>query len=256
VRVPPPGVVLVLAVGCAPSSADLTPLLAAGQADSAEYAPFVGDSSLELRGQAFLTTRAGEVKLAAGQLVTLDPVTTYSRRWFRGLGVDLARFAVPPPDPRFANARRTRNADTEGKFHFTRLRPGAYLVRSSVIWLAAAPDSGQEGGVVAAVVTVREGNDESVILSRPYPADSAAVFGIEIVSDSSLSTRKHRVLARISGGSCETASELPARRDLIHQAARKRADAVAHVACRKRGLSLSRGCLTRIECSGDAIAWP
>jgi len=60
--------------GCAPFSPDLNPLLAAGQADSAEYAAYEGQGTLELRGQAFLTSPSGDVKLAAGRLVTLDPL--------------------------------------------------------------------------------------------------------------------------------------------------------------------------------------
>jgi hypothetical protein len=38
-----------------------------------------GVGQLERRGQAFLTTEAGNVKVAAGRLVTLDPATTYAR---------------------------------------------------------------------------------------------------------------------------------------------------------------------------------
>ena len=249
------GTLLAIVVSCAPASPDLTPQLATGQADSAEYALFAGDGYLELRGQAFLTTRAGEVRLAAGRLVTLDPLTTYSTRWFRARGADLNRFEVPAPDPRFAEARRTRSADTEGKFRFTRLRPGSYIVRSSVTW-EVSPDSAPLGGVVAAVVAVGGGTDEDLILSRPYPADSAAVFGIEIVPDARLGARKYQVLGRVKGTACDTESELSARRELIRAAAHQRADAVAHATCHPRGASLVLGCLRRIECEGDAIAWP
>jgi len=108
---------------------------------------------------------------------------------------------------------------------------------------------------VALVVQVQD-SAEDVVLSRLFTPDSAAVLGIEIVEDSNLAARKHQVIGRVTGGSCDTSSEAPARLDLIRQAARKRADGVARVTCQKRGASLTRGCLSWIECAGDAIGWP
>ena len=58
------------------------PQLDVGGAPAEEYEAFAGVVQLELRGQAFLTTEAGNVKVAVGRLVTLDPATTYARAWF------------------------------------------------------------------------------------------------------------------------------------------------------------------------------
>jgi hypothetical protein len=145
-----------LLAGCGGSFGPVAPLPIAAPADSAEYAEFAGDGVLQLSGQAFLTTGAAEVKLAAGRMVTLDPVTTYSRRWFRRYGADAGRFEAPAANPRFVAVRKVTVTDAEGRFWFTRLVAGSYLVRSMVTWKDEA-DSVVQGGIVAALVTVEEG---------------------------------------------------------------------------------------------------
>jgi len=240
--------------GCGGSFAKLAPSPLPAPADSAEYAAFAGGGVLEVRGQAFLTTRAREVKLAAGRLVTLDPATTYSRRWFRRFGADVERFQAPGINPRFVAARRMTVADAEGRFRFSGLRAGAYLVRSVVTWEGEA-DSVMQGGVVAALVTLLESGSKELILHQLYTADSTAALGVTLVSDAELGARRFRPLGRVSGTSCETEREEPARKDLMNRAGRKGADAVTRVGCRKRGLSLTSGCLSRMVCEGDAVVW-
>ncbi|HLG05555.1 MAG TPA: hypothetical protein VI383_05355 [Gemmatimonadales bacterium] len=150
--------------------------------------------------------------------------------------------------------RRTATADTEGRFRFARLKPGAYLVRSVVTWKEEA-DSGLQGGVIAALVTVEEAADNELILSRRFTQDSAVVLGIVVASDSQLAKRPHRVIGRVTGNTCETENEALAREDLVYRAGKRGADAVARISCRKRGITLTAGCISRIECEGDAIAW-
>ena len=43
--------------------------------DPAEYAPFLEEGTGVVSGQAFMKTRGGDVKLGAGNTVTLDPIT-------------------------------------------------------------------------------------------------------------------------------------------------------------------------------------
>jgi len=247
------GALVGLVAGCRGYFAEVAPSPLAAASDSAEYAAFAGSGEHDLRGQALLTTRAGEVKLAAGRLVTLDPATTYARRWFRRFGGDVERFQVPGINSRFAAARKMAVADAEGRFWFTRLRAGSYLVRSAVTWKGEA-DSVVQGGVVAALATLGEGETPELILHQLYTPDSTATLAVAIVSDAELAARKFRPLGRVSGSSCETQWEEPARKDLVLEAGRKGADAVARVACRKRGLSLT-GCLSRMVCEGDAVVW-
>ena len=111
------GMVLVF-TGCAAASRPPPvprPLL--GPADASEYSVFAAGGSLELRGQAFLTTRGGDVKVGAGRMVTLDPATTYSTEWFRRFGGDVEEFGTLPPDSRFAAARRYGNGRRRRSVH-------------------------------------------------------------------------------------------------------------------------------------------
>ena len=232
--------------------ADPRPL--AGVQDSAEYVAFAGTGDQELWGQALLTTRAGEVRLAAGRLVTLDPATTYARRWFRSAGTEVERFQVPGPHGRFAAARRLTVADAEGRFWFGRLQPGSYVVRTAVTWQDAA-DSVVQGGVVAGLVTVGPDDEEpELILHQLVTADSAALLVVAIVNDAELLARSHRSIGRVSGSSCEMEWEAPARKRLVLEAGRRGADAVGRVVWRKRGPSLG-GCLRNLVCEGEGLVW-
>lgn len=241
---------LAIAAACVPQ-VRLAPFT---QADSAEYEAYAGTGQLELRGQAFLTTPSGNVKLAAGRLVTLDPATVYARAWFRKFGADSGAFGQmsDAPEPRFVAARRTTTADAEGRFRFTRLVAGTYLVRSLVTWQEPA-DSEQQGGVVAALAKVEAGEPARVIVHELVTPDSTAILAVAILADAELMGRRYRTIGRVTGTSCDTSSEEPGRRDLVLKAGEKGADAVAHVACRKRGINLS--CVRRMECVGEGVGW-
>ena len=221
--------------------------------DSAEYAGFRAEGQLELKGQAFLANRAGDVKLAAGRVVTLDPATPYARTWFRKYGAEATRFEEQPEDSQFRAARRTAIADAEGRFRFAGLTPGTYLVRTLVTWQDEA-DSVEQGGVVAALAEV-EGFGAEVVVRERYTQESAAGLVVAILTDSELGGRRYRSIGRVTGDVCEPGSEQAARKELLVKAGQKRADAMVHVVCRKRGISLSKNCLSRIECAGEGITW-
>jgi len=227
-------------------------------ADAAEYRAFLQGGAAELRGQAFLTTRGGEVRVAAGRVVTLDPATTYAREWFRRFGADVARFDAVPPDTTFIKARKTTTANAEGRFRFSGLAPGDYIVRTTVTWEVG---SEMQGGVVAALVSVKEGQTEEVVLNQVYSPNAAAALGVRIVTEDQLASRAHRVLGRVSGVSCQIGlvdpapTEAAAHVDLLVNAARQNADAVARIACTRHGMSLRPNCTARIVCEGDAVAW-
>ena len=57
------------------------------------------------------------------------------------------------PDPRFVAARRSTMADAEGRFTFSKLPAGTYLVRS-MMTLQEAADSVRQVHIVAALVTL------------------------------------------------------------------------------------------------------
>jgi hypothetical protein len=89
--------------------------------------------------------------------------------------------------------------------------------------------------VVAALAEVHAGEPAEVIVHQHVTPDSAAMLAVAILSDAELSGRRYRTIGRVTGTSCDTSSEEPARRDLVLKAGEKGADAVADVVCRKRG---------------------
>lgn len=253
-----PGLVW-FAAGCAGLVRTPSPPPLAGPADSVEYEAYRGIGTLDIRGQAFLATRTGEVKLAARRLVTLDPATSYAKRWFSRYGADAGRFDVPARDPRFLAARKTTVTDASGRFAFSRLPAGTYLLRSTVIRESESADSGDQGGLVAALVSLGREDIDDLSLSRQFSPDSAALLVVPILPESALPTGGHSVLAHLTVTACNSGSpeeaddERAARARLVVDAARRGADAVGSTVCRKRGLSLTANCVSRIVCEGDAI---
>lgn len=141
------------------------PLAMSGPAPVTEYQPFMGEGTGSLSGQAFLTTRGGDVKRGAGRAVTLDPATSYTKEWYNQIGMVTARFSEQPSDSLFRSLRRTATADADGKFVFTNLPAGTYLVRTTVTWETGAAYAGTQGGIVSALVTVKAGQKTDVILN-------------------------------------------------------------------------------------------
>ena len=91
--------------------------------------------------------------------------------------------------------------------------------------------------------------------------DSATIMVMDTPSDEELEARPHRVIRWVSGEACrggdedEVASEERAPKDLLLNAAHRGADGVAHITCKRKGLSLTANCFRRMVCEGDAIGW-
>jgi hypothetical protein len=132
------------------------------------YAPYAVQGTAMISGQAFLTTRGGDVKRAAGEIVTLDPATEYARQWYAQIGTSSRQFSETPPDTLFRKARQTTTADADGKFVFDSLPAGDYLVRTTVTWevpgVGYAMDT--QGGVVSALVHLKSGERRSLVVNN------------------------------------------------------------------------------------------
>ncbi len=120
----------------------------------------------EIRGQAFLKTRGGDVKKAAGNEVLLNPVTSYSNQWF-----DVAVVNEQPltePDPRLADYLRAVTADADGRFTFAGVPPGEYYVSTKIVWEVPSAYGGlrETGGFVFKKITIKDGDKLDLILTQ------------------------------------------------------------------------------------------
>ena len=99
-----------------------------------EFAPYAREGTGVIEGKAWLWLGKDQIQKAAGHVVILKPVTTYTTEWIeRGVkkGINLAS-----PDPRAKAFVRTVRADKEGRFRFEGLPPGSYYITCPVNYLS------------------------------------------------------------------------------------------------------------------------
>jgi len=161
-------VLSVILVGLTLSAVGCGPTVHQRQASfvESEYVRFTEEGTGVLVGQAFLKTRAGDVKYAAGNEVVLNPVTSYSTEWFN-VGVK-GNQALSDPDPRVGTYTRTVVADGEGRFEFRNLPPGDYYVATAIFWEVPSGAYGSlttTGDWIGSRVTVRDGETTRIIVS-------------------------------------------------------------------------------------------
>jgi hypothetical protein len=118
-----------------------------------------------ITGQAFKKTVGGDVKYAAGNTVTLYPVTPYFREVLA-----LWPQRNPPSvevvvDSSVFNFKKTTVADGEGRFSFTDLAPGEYYVETMITWgIPTGHGIETTGGNAFATATVMDGKNTPLIL--------------------------------------------------------------------------------------------
>jgi hypothetical protein len=128
-----------------------------------EELPTEGDAVVE--GQAFMKTRGGDVKTAAGEQILLNPVTPYSEQWFEVSYQGGRR--LTDPDPRQDQFIRMTIADADGRFRFEQVAPGDYFLTALVRWeVAMGSYMRQQGGYICERITVTSGDELSFILTR------------------------------------------------------------------------------------------
>lgn len=132
-----------------------------------EYQRLTTSGTAIVNGQAFMKTRGGDVKLAAGNEVFLNPVTSYSTEWYEKSY--LPNIGMVRADSRILNYVTTTVADGEGRFTFKNVPAGEYFVTSNVNWEAATGYQGalrQQGGVVTKRITVKDGEELDIVVTR------------------------------------------------------------------------------------------
>ncbi len=116
-----------------------------GLFNAADYVPFANPGTGSISGQAFVTTKGGAVKAAAGRVVTLIPDTKDGMLWMSIMELKImSRLAgklspsgvvLPEMDSRAAAFKRTTVADADGRFGFAELAPGSYLLGTTISWM-------------------------------------------------------------------------------------------------------------------------
>jgi len=156
--------VLIAFVGCVPrvavKPADRIPF------PEDEYKRLASTGTAIVKGQAFLKTRGGDVKTAAGNEVILNPVTSYSNQWYEYY---LQGVPMKEPDARLWQYVKKQIADGNGRFTFKNVPAGDYYVTVPVFWEAPVGYQGalvRQGGVVSKKITVNDGDELEIILTR------------------------------------------------------------------------------------------
>ena len=132
----------------------------------AEYLALPKTGTATVRGQAFLTTKGGDVKVAAGKRVLLNPVTSYSLEWYERSYVPSRR--IEEADPKLEAYIRTQIADGNGRFAFKNVPTGEYFITTTITWEVPTGYQGTvqvEGGLVAKRIKVNAGEEVEVVVT-------------------------------------------------------------------------------------------
>lgn len=95
--------------------------------DDATLANYLGKGSSAIQGQAYARLWGGTIVYAAGSTVMLVPYTQY-------LGQYKGRLLDVPSDPFLKQYVQSTQADAGGRFRFSGLRDGKYLVFTDIAW--------------------------------------------------------------------------------------------------------------------------
>jgi hypothetical protein len=97
-----------------------------------EYLPYMIPGKATITGQAFATTKGGEIRYAAGRTISLHPATTYATEYFH-IQVVQGR-PMSDPDQRFLSYEKETVSDAAGNFEFINLPEGKYYVVADFSW--------------------------------------------------------------------------------------------------------------------------
>lgn len=133
------------------------PLTAPFDAGALAFIHTPGTASIE--GQAFARQRGGGVVTAAGEEIILIPATDFTRQL-----TERMQAGAPSADDaaKVKTFQRTTVADADGRFKFTGLAPGSYIVLVTIRWMAG--DYAQGGGMKQEVA-VTSGQAASIIMA-------------------------------------------------------------------------------------------
>jgi hypothetical protein len=139
-------------------------------ASDAEF--ILDEGTANINGQAFLTTRGGDVRTCAGAEAQLFPATDYAKEridvLYRGTGFN--NFMDPifvPDESEYHRLMRNTLCRADGTFSFNNVSAGHYFIYATVTWEVPTGGYGlrTSGGNVLKEVIVQEGETVEVIIN-------------------------------------------------------------------------------------------
>lgn len=126
-----------------------------------EFASKPGQATVS--GQAFMRRNDGIVVYAAGSRVMLLPASSYVREIYDASQKIYGATTVENLDPRLLHYTKLAQANGEGRFSFSGVPDGNYLIATQVVWMAGDL---RQGGDLTTFVTVANGQSVDAILTR------------------------------------------------------------------------------------------
>jgi hypothetical protein len=136
--------------------------------DPAAFVPYRQPGTGKISGQAFLKTRGGDIKLGAGNKVTLSPATAFNKevRMMRDQGIEPSNY-TDAEIAQFKDTIRNTIADAQGNFEFSGLPAGEYLLEVVIRWeVPGQYGLDTTGGIVHKNVTIKDGESVKVMLTE------------------------------------------------------------------------------------------
>lgn len=129
-----------------------------------DFEPYKAKGIGRIYGQAFLKTRGGDVKLAAGNTVQLWPFSPFMKEAIslKEQGYQITNYTQEMVQQMLPYVRES-TGDATGNFDFTELPPDDYFLEVSITWQAGNLTT---GGVVRKSVTLSEGQAVKVVLTQ------------------------------------------------------------------------------------------
>ena len=126
-----------------------------------QYQAFVKQGKTEVKGQAFLKTRGGEVRYAAGSDVFLEPATDYAKKYYK----NQIQFTLPLTisNNKAASYTRRTKADADGRFDFSAVPSGEYFIVTNVTWEVARKP---QGGTLVKLIKVNNEPSLKIVISE------------------------------------------------------------------------------------------
>jgi hypothetical protein len=126
-----------------------------------EFAAKPGKATIT--GQAFFRRKDGVVVYAAGNPVSLIPVNAYTMEIMTESRSSAFSVKITNSDPRLKNYIRQTTANREGRFTFTGVPDGPYVVATRVTWMAG---DAQQSGDLTQQVAISNGQNVNLIISQ------------------------------------------------------------------------------------------